>query len=162
MNNGGRVIPSPYWEFTMATLCAACPICHHHIHTRASLVAQRVKKPPARIHADIWQNQYNIVKLKINLKKYINLKLKKRNHLQCRRAGFSSWVGKIPWRRACQPTSVFLPGEFHRQRSLAGYTPWGHKESDTITLIRFYCYCDSSFIDKDSVLPMVPQPETQT
>ena len=28
------------------------------------------------------------------------------------------------------PTLVFLPGEFHRQRSLAGYSPWGHKESD--------------------------------
>ena len=30
-----------------------------------------------------------------------------------------------------QPTPVFLPGEFHRQRSLVGYSPWGHKESDT-------------------------------
>ena len=37
---------------------------------------------------------------------------------------------KIPWRRAWQPTPVFLPGEFHGQRSLAGYSPWGHKESD--------------------------------
>ena len=39
--------------------------------------------------------------------------------------------GKIPWRRAWQPTPVFLPGESHGQRSLAGYTPWVHKESDT-------------------------------
>ena len=30
-----------------------------------------------------------------------------------------------------QPTPVFLPGEFHGQRSLVGYSPWGHKESDT-------------------------------
>ena len=30
-----------------------------------------------------------------------------------------------------QPTPVFLPGEAHGQRNLAGYTPWGHKESDT-------------------------------
>ena len=37
--------------------------------------------------------------------------------------------GKIPWRRKWQP--VFLPGESHGQRSLAGYGPWGHKESDT-------------------------------
>ena len=44
--------------------------------------------------------------------------------------GFDSWVGKIPWRRAWQPTPVFLPGEFHRQRNLKGYRPWGHKESD--------------------------------
>ena len=39
------------------------------------------------------------------------------------------WVRKIPW-RAQQPTPVFLPGEFHGQRSLAGYGPWSHKEWD--------------------------------
>ena len=36
-----------------------------------------------------------------------------------------------PWRREWPPTPVFLPGEVHGQRSLAGYSPWGHKESDT-------------------------------
>ena len=36
-----------------------------------------------------------------------------------------------PWRREWQPTPVLLPGEFHGLRSLAGYSPWGHKESDT-------------------------------
>ena len=39
--------------------------------------------------------------------------------------------GKIPWRKKWQPTLVFLPGEFHGQRSLVGYSPWGCKESDT-------------------------------
>ena len=48
------------------------------------------------------------------------------------RPRFSPWVGKIPWRRERLPTLVFLPGEFHGQRSLAGYSLWGHKESDTI------------------------------
>ena len=44
-----------------------------------------------------------------------------------------SLVRKIPWRRAQQPTLVFLPGESnHGQRSLVGYSPWGHKESVTI------------------------------
>ena len=47
------------------------------------------------------------------------------------RDSLSSYVGKIPWRMAWQPTPVFLPGEFHGQRSLVGYSPWGHKESDT-------------------------------
>ena len=47
-----------------------------------------------------------------------------------RGSGFDSWVGKIPWRREQQPTPVFLPGESHGQRSLAGCSPWGHKESD--------------------------------
>ena len=46
-----------------------------------------------------------------------------------RRDGFNPWVRKIPWNR--QPAPVFLPGKFHRQRSLVGYSPWGHKESDT-------------------------------
>ena len=41
--------------------------------------------------------------------------------------GCDTWVGKIPWKRKWQPTPVVLPGE---QRSLAGYSPWGHKESD--------------------------------
>ena len=38
------------------------------------------------------------------------------------------WVGKIPWRRKWQPTLVFLPGKFHGQRSLVGYSPWGCRE----------------------------------
>ena len=40
------------------------------------------------------------------------------------------WVRKIPWRRAWQPTPVFLPGESHGQRGLVGYSPWGCTESD--------------------------------
>ena len=44
---------------------------------------------------------------------------------------FNPWVGKIPWRRKWQPTPVFLPGESHGQRSLVGFSPRGHKESDT-------------------------------
>ena len=50
---------------------------------------------------------------------------------RCRRRGFDSWVGKIPWRREWQPTPVFLPGESHGWRSLGSYSPWGCKESDT-------------------------------
>ena len=42
----------------------------------------------------------------------------------------SAWVRKIPWRKEWQPTSTFLPGEFHGQRSLAGYGQWGLKESN--------------------------------
>ena len=52
---------------------------------------------------------------------------------QCRRPGFDSWVRKICWRRQWQPTPVFLPGNSHGQRSLVGYTPWDHRESDTTT-----------------------------
>ena len=58
----------------------------------------------------------------------------KESACQCRRwkrPGFDPWVGKIPWRRKWHPTPVFLPGESHRQRSLAGHSSWGCKESDT-------------------------------
>ena len=47
---------------------------------------------------------------------------------QCKRHGFNPWVRKIPWNRKWQPTPVFLSGKSHGQRSLVGYSPWGHKE----------------------------------
>ena len=58
----------------------------------------------------------------------------KESTCQCRRhkrLRFDPWVGKIPWRRAWQPTPVFLPEESHGQRSLVGYSPQNRKESDT-------------------------------
>ena len=48
-----------------------------------------------------------------------------------KRQGFSPCVGKIPWRKAQQPTPVFLLGESHGKRHLEGFSPWGHKGSDT-------------------------------
>ena len=60
----------------------------------------------------------------------------KESACECRRLKrhrFSPWVGKIPWRRKWQPTPVFLPGEFHGQRSLAGYSPWGCKVHGEMT-----------------------------
>ena len=48
-----------------------------------------------------------------------------------RRPWFNPWVRKIPWRRTWQPTLLFFPGKSHGQRSLVGYSPRGHKESDT-------------------------------
>ena len=50
---------------------------------------------------------------------------------QGRRCRFDPWMRKIPGRRKWLPTPVFLPGEFHGQRSLVGCNPWGPKESDT-------------------------------
>ena len=55
-----------------------------------------------------------------------------RRHKRCR---FDPWVRKTPWRRKGQPTPVSLPGESHGQRNLAGYSPWGHEESDTATKV---------------------------
>jgi len=54
-----------------------------------------------------------------------------KNLLSVKETGFDTWVGKTAWRREWQPTPVFLPGKSQVQRSLAGCSPWSHKESDT-------------------------------
>ena len=57
-------------------------------------------------------------------------------------------TGKIPWRRKWQPTPVLLPGEFHGQRSLVGYSAWGLKESNVtewITLSTFFPFLCQSY-----------------
>ena len=59
-----------------------------------------------------------------------------------------SLVWKIPWRREWQPTPVFLTGEFHARRRLAGYSSWDHK-SDTAERLSMHtdtstqCLCES-------------------
>ena len=57
---------------------------------------------------------------------------------QLRIPRFDPWVGKIPWRRKWQPTPVLLPWKSHGQRSLVGYSPWGHKESDMTERLHFH------------------------
>ena len=57
----------------------------------------------------------------------------------CKRHGFDPWIGKIPWRRDPLTTPVSLPGEFHGQRSLAGYTVHRITKSQT-RLSKFYYY----------------------
>ena len=67
----------------------------------------------------------------------------KESTCQCRRpkrCRFDPWVRKIPWRRAWQPTLVFLPGESHGQRSLEGYSPYSCKESDMTDLAHTYIH----------------------
>ena len=56
----------------------------------------------------------------------------------CKRCGFNPWAGKIPWRRAQQPTPVFLPGEFHGQRSLVGYSALGRKSRTPLKWLSTY------------------------
>ena len=57
---------------------------------------------------------------------------------QCRRCGFDPWIGKILRSRKWQPIPVFLPGKFHEQRTLVGYSLWGHKESDMTEQLSMY------------------------
>ena len=71
---------------------------------------------------------------------------------RCRRHGFHPWVGKVPWRRAWQPTPVFLPGESHAQRSLVGYSPRDHKWLDTTERTHTH---QRSFTEKVTVCQVV-------
>ena len=50
---------------------------------------------------------------------------------ETQRHGFHAWVRELPWRKQWQPTPVFLLGEVHGPRSLASYSPRGHRKSDT-------------------------------
>ena len=53
------------------------------------------------------------------------------------RQSFDPWVGKIPLSKKWQPAPVFLPEKFHGQRSLVGFSPWGHRELDTTEHIAY-------------------------
>ena len=89
----------------------------------------------------------------------------KKSTCQCRRHkrhGCNPWVGKIPWRRKWQPTPVFLPGQFHGQRSLAVHgvaksqtqlSGWAHTHTHTHThtLLAVPKYAEASWNKQDSV-----------
>ena len=72
---------------------------------------------------------------------------------RCKRLGSHPWVGKIPWERKWQPTPAFLPGQPHGQRSLTGYSPWGHEELDMTEHKSIWNTCFS-----DHSLPALPNP----
>ena len=73
---------------------------------------------------------------------------------RCKRGGFNPWVRKILWKRACQPTPVFFPGESHGPRSLEGYNPQGRTELD-MTEVTWHTHTQSS-------IELVLQPDTST
>ena len=79
-----------------------------------------------------WVNDVMRIFSQLKFKNYVKLGLAmgfpggtsgKEHACQCRRHRFSPWVGKISWRRAWQPTPIFLPGESHGQRSMVSYGP---------------------------------------
>ena len=91
----------------------------------------------------------------------------KRIYLQCRRPRFNPWVGKIPQKREWLPTPVFLHEESHRQRSLAGYSPWGHKELNTteqlaLSLQLFICLSGLSCSIACGILVLRPETKPES
>ena len=81
---------------------------------------------------------------------------------QCRRPRFDPWVWKIPWSREWLPTPVFLPEEFHGQRSLVGYSPWDHKEWDTSErLTHTHTHTHQGYVTKSGVWLLTAQKPIQ-
>ena len=85
---------------------------------------------------------------------------------RCKRRCFDLRVGKIPQRRAWQSTPVFLPGESYGQRSLAGYSPQGQKESNTTeAMARMHARACVSLLGhslNETVLVLSPAPGVST
>ena len=99
-----------------------------HTHTHTHTHTQEEWKEPQTMHTSITNSLCSIW---VPFPGSSNGKESTCPCRRCRICGFDSWAGKVPWRRAWQSSLVFLPGECHGQRSLVGYSQWGHKESDT-------------------------------
>ena len=67
----------------------------------------------------------------------------KESACQCRRCGFSPWIGQIPWRRKWQPTPYSSLENFHGRRNLAGYSPWGSKSQTRLSTQCAYTHAHS-------------------
>ena len=92
---------------------------------------QRVRHNWAHAFSSLSSRTGAIFDIPNNAKGFCSGSDDKRKGLQCRRPESDPWIKKISWSMKWQPALVFLPGEFHGQRSLAGYSnPWDHKESD--------------------------------
>ena len=111
------------WHFSLPNL-----VDSSHILYRDHLVSRlwKVSSMKARILVSFYTYVTQLGLTQLGLPRWLSGKESTR---QCR-CGFNPWVGKIPWRRKWQSTPVFLPGKSYGQRSLVGYSPWGHKESD--------------------------------
>ena len=89
----------------------------------------RILECSSRVH-----NVFRLITTQVAL----TVKSPSANAEDVKRHGFNPWVGKIPWRRAQQPTPVFLPGGSHGRRGLVGCSPWDRKESDTTERLHFH------------------------
>ena len=71
---------------------------------------------------------------------------------QYRRCELGPWVRKVPWRRKRLPTPVFLPRKSQGQRSLEGYSPWGHKELDMTEHLYTYTHTQGKVFHEEEML----------
>ena len=109
--------------------------CHKHRSLVSLTHSKCTQKVPA--HACSVQMQKNVAQMLATLG-FPGGSDSKASACNVGRPGFHPWVGKFPWRRKWQPALRLLPGKFHGRRSLVGYSPWGHRESDVTEQLHFW------------------------
>ena len=125
----------PHGEDAPQVACSACALFSTHLGRGGLLPAVMLFQLSTSFLGSSWlDKELNSTKERSQPDSlFLFVGLGERIHLPCRRCwrwGFNPWVGKIPWRRKWQPTSVFLPEKSHGQRSLLGYSSKGWKELD--------------------------------
>ena len=80
-------------------------------------------------HAEIWPCGFAEMRHRLGFPGGTSGKEPIYQYRRHKRQRFNPWIGKIPWRRAQQPTPVSLPGESHEQRNLEGYSLSGHSHT---------------------------------
>ena len=101
-------------------------------HTRVDGSARQYISRNLKSDVSISINTVNMVSCSLATSWFPRRLRGKESACQCRRCMFNLWVRKTPWKRAWQPTPVFLPGGFHGQRSLGGCAVHGVAESETV------------------------------
>ena len=133
MRSRGRTKPRPF------ALKCPIPLLSPPVHSTRNPRSPTAWSPAHRPQRDNFQPQgaqkeQGVTSLAVQwLRGFPGGSAGKEPACQCKRhkrLEFNPWAGKTPWRRALQPTPLFLPGKFHGQRSLAGCSPQGLKESD--------------------------------
>ena len=109
------------WQFTPGLLSGKS-------HGQRSLVGY---SPWGRKESDKTERLHSLTHVHMGPPRWCSGKEPAWQSSRLQRHGFDPWVRKIPWRRAWQPTPVFLHGESHGQSRVTGYSPWGHRESET-------------------------------
>ena len=120
----------------------------HHFLSSNSKTLLKTKSGPGESRDALLQTQaYHGLPNNNNAHKYLlkrcytlwafQVPLVVKNPPDIKDAGSVPVLARSPWRRAWKPTPIFLTGESHGKRSLAGYSPQGHKESDTTERVHF-------------------------
>ena len=107
------------------------PTCQCRRHKRQELDPSWVGKVP-------WRRAWQVT--------LVAQRVKEKSPCNTGDPGFGSLVGRILWRREWLPIPVYLPGELYGERSLAGYSPWGQKESDTTERLPKHIYFITCFV----------------